>query len=158
MWKLLLVGSTSSTYLLSHFFKYSNPFLLVLTWIPLFITSFIAYKAWYIFVYPRYSPFRNLPAPDQGPILKRLFKEPFASEHAVWINDIPNNGIIRYQGALNGERLLITHPDGVKDVLAIQPYHYIKQPFASRITRRVCGKGLVVANLEEHKVSIWIEA
>ncbi len=148
---VVVIASVVGAYFVGQFFNSSNYFF-ASTWTLFFIVGSVAHKAWYIFIYPHYSPFRHLPAPDQGSILKRLFREPFANEHAIWINEIPNNGLIRYHGVFNGERLLVTHPDGIKDVLKLQPYHYIKQPLAAKLTRRVAGMGLVAANQEEHKV------
>ena len=50
------------------------------------------YLTWKIVLAPYFSPFTDLPSPEQGPWYKRFLKEPDPGDLERWINEIPNNG------------------------------------------------------------------
>lgn len=104
-----------------------------------------------IFIKPRSSPLRHLPAPDQGPARKRLFTEPGPDQLTEWAQNIPNQGFIRYHGVLNIQKVLVTDPNAFHDILAANPYSYIKPPPITKIIRSLVGDGLIVAEGEAHK-------
>ena len=104
-----------------------------------------------IFIKPRSSPLRHLPAPDQGPARKRLFIEPGPDQLTEWAQKIPNQGFIRYHGVLNIQKVLVTDPNAIHDILAANPYSYVKPPPITKIIRALIGDGLVVAEGEAHK-------
>ncbi len=71
-----------------------------------------------------------------------------------WAEEVPNNGLIRYFGIFNREQVLVTRPQGCKEVLQTQGYNYIKFPWALEIMGQVTGTlGLLVAPPKKHKVS-----
>jgi cytochrome P450 len=100
---------------------------------------------------PLSSPLRHLPTPDQGPARKRLFIEPGPDQLAEWAHEIPNQGFIKYHGVLNIQKVLLTDPSAIHDILAVKPYSYIKPPPISKIIRSLVGDGLIVAEGEAHK-------
>jgi cytochrome P450 len=108
----------------------------------------VIYKA---FVKPLSSPLRYLPAPAQGPARKRLFVEPNADQLVKWANKIPNEGFIKYHGILNVQKVLVTDPNAVHDILTVRPYSFIKPPATSKIIRSLLGNGLVVVEGDAHK-------
>jgi hypothetical protein len=59
--------------------------------------------------------------------------EPDYDKLIEWINEIPNDGLIRCYGFLGSGRLLVTTPKGCKEVLQTQGYNYIKLPWALEI-------------------------
>ena len=67
------------------------------------------------------------------------------------MKEIPNDGIIRYLGIFNQERLLLTNSDGVRDVLVTNPYHFHKQRAQKIHLEPVLGKGLVFVEGDTHK-------
>jgi cytochrome P450 len=98
-----------------------------------------------------FSPIRHLPAPTQGPAHKRLFVEPNADQLVVWARELPNQGFIRYHGILNIQKVLVTDPVIVHEILAARPYSFIKPPPISKIIRSLLGNGLVVVEGDAHK-------
>ena len=104
-----------------------------------------------VLIYPHVSPLRHLPLPPQPPLRKRILKEPNARLFEEWINTVPNEGLIRYFGILNSERILITSSKGIRDVLQTNAYCYEKQ-YAHRTTlERMLGKGIVTVEGDCHK-------
>ena len=68
------------------------------------------------------------------------------------INSIPNNGLIRYLGPFNQERLLLTSPKALAEVLVTKNYEFVK-PKAIRFSiGRILGIGILLAEGDEHKV------
>jgi cytochrome P450 len=87
-------------------YAWSLPYLFAIV-----LPCFAAYR---IFLAPFFSANRHLPTVQQGPVLKRLFKEPNSIDFLRWIEQTPNDGLIRFYGVLNGERLLVTTTQGTK--------------------------------------------
>jgi hypothetical protein len=75
-----------------------------------------------------------------------------------WINTFPNNDIIRYMGLFNAERLLICSPKALGEVLVKKPYEFVKPSLFRRIFSGVLGEGVLLAEGEEHKVSIDVKS
>ena len=116
-----------------------------------FLLLFISAAAYNILVYPRISPLRHLPTPAQQPLWRRLFKEPTPWLFEKWMKEIPNDGLIRYLGIFNQERLLSTNSNGVRDILVTNPYHFHKQRAQKVHLEPVLGKGLVFVEGETHR-------
>ena len=83
---------------------------------------------------------------------KRILKEPSGVPHQEWINNIPNDGLIYYTSLLNVERLLITSPQALGEVLTTKSYEFIKPQMLRNGLGRILGTGLILAEGEEHKV------
>jgi cytochrome P450 len=116
-----------------------------------------AVSAWlflyHVILYPLYlSPLRHLPSPKQPPLRRRLLGDPKYETLVRWINDIPNDGLIRYHGFMNAERILVTTPQGCKDVLQGQAYSYIKLPWALEVMGQFGPLGILVAPPKKHRV------
>ncbi|KAI9163666.1 Cytochrome P450 monooxygenase FSL4 [Paramyrothecium foliicola] len=108
---------------------------------------------YHVVLYPNHlSPLRYLPSPKQPPFTRRLLTEPDYDELIRWINEIPNDGLIRYYGFLNAERILVTTPQGCKEVLQTQGYNYIKLPWALEIMGQFGPQGILVAPPKKHRV------
>lgn len=67
------------------------------------------------------------------------------------MNDFPNHGLIRYLGLLNSERLLITNPKGLSEVLTTKNYDFVKPQQVAAGIGRLLGYGVLLAEGEEHK-------
>ena len=72
--------------------------------------------------------------------------------HQEWANQIPNHGLIRYKGMLNTERILITSPKALAEVLVHKNYDFIKPAQLRQGLGRILGVGILLAEGEEHKV------
>jgi hypothetical protein len=117
------------------------------------VALWIAHGAYKTFVYPLFSPFRHLPTPDQGPIWKRLFTEPDTSDFLRWADQVPNDGLIRYFGILNDERLHVTNTQGLVQLLQKDTYLYKKPSAQGQLVRFLAGDNVVVSEGKNHKVS-----
>lgn len=67
------------------------------------------------------------------------------------MNTIPNDGIIRYFWFFNSERVLVTSPQSMAEVLVTKSYSFQKPAHVRKIYRRILGRGLILAEGEEHK-------
>ncbi|KAK6199034.1 hypothetical protein LQW54_010162 [Pestalotiopsis sp. IQ-011] len=112
---------------------------------------------WSIILYPNFfSPLRHLPSPKDGnswfmgqfKIIRAL---PSGYPHRQWIRDVPNEGIIRYNGPLNQERLFITGGKALAEVLVHRNYDFDKPSEVKTFLGRILGVGVLVAEGEEHK-------
>ena len=137
----LLGLKPASTTILTRFRDFSTTFLLL----------FIAAAAYNVLLYNRISPLRGLPTPVQQPLWRRLFKEPTPWLFEKWSKELPNDGLIRYFGIFNQERLLLTSSKGVRDVLATNPYDFHKQRAQKTHLEPVLGRGLVFVEGDTHR-------
>lgn len=64
---------------------------------------------------------------------------------------MPHNGVIRYLGALNQERILVCSPKALAEVLVTKNYDFIKPPMMRFSLGRILGIGILLAEGEEHK-------
>lgn len=79
--------------------------------------------------------------------------EPSGIPMRDWANEVPNDGIIRYKHWFNAERLLITKPKTLGEVLVTKNYEFIKPSFFRAGLGRILGIGILLAEGDEHKVS-----
>ncbi|XRM39669.1 hypothetical protein ABZX51_003015 [Aspergillus tubingensis] len=56
----------------------------------------------------------------------RLYTEPRGKPQCDWVNHIPNDGLIRYRTLLNSDRLLVTSPEALAEVLTTKCYDFRK--------------------------------
>ncbi|KAI5235505.1 hypothetical protein E4T43_09226 [Aureobasidium subglaciale] len=115
------------------------------------VALWIAHGAYKIFVCPYLSPYRHLPTPGQGTIWTRLFTEPDTSEFRRWANEVPNDGLIRYFGILNDERLHVTNTQGLVQLLQKDAYLYTKPSAQGQLIRFLAGDNVVVSEGQNHK-------
>jgi cytochrome P450 len=120
---------------------------LFLTHFAILLPFFATYR---IFLAPRFSANRHLPTVQQGPVLARLFKEPNSIDFLRWIEEIPNDGLIRFHGVLNGERILITTTEGTKVVHDGDTKDFHRPLAAKAILTRLTGGAIFAAEGREH--------
>ena len=70
-----------------------------------------------------------------------------------WVNEVPNNGLIRYLDILNMERILVVKPKALADVLVHHCYDFEKPEPLRKGISRILGMGLFLAEGDLHKVS-----
>lgn len=71
-----------------------------------------------------------------------------------WINEVPNNGLIRYRMRFNKEVVLVVDPKGLSEVLVQKNYEFAKPYRLRKGLGRILGVGLIIAEGEEHKVRV----
>jgi cytochrome P450 len=111
------------------------------------------YVLYYIFIIPLRSPLRHLPSPHQRPVWLRLFSEPRVPELEKWVDELPYQGLIRYFGAFNRERIFVPSPAGVKDLLYTEAYKFVKPELQHILAANIAGKGLLIQEGYVHKMA-----
>ncbi|KAM7219424.1 Cytochrome P450 [Rhypophila decipiens] len=128
--------------------------------LPLFGIEFLALILWvsyWMWLYPVYlTPFRALPTPP-----KRWF---FTGNRPIWfppnpqyqllelIRTVQSNGVMRYYGPTNLERLLITGPEGLKDILVTNFVDFDHQSLIKLALKRFTGSDLADLKNDEYKL------
>lgn len=74
-----------------------------------------------------------------------------------WINEVPNNGLIRYRMRFNKEEVLVVNPKGLSEVLVQKSYEFAKPYRLRKGLGRILGVGLIIAEGEEHKVCMLVQ-
>jgi len=81
----------------------------------------------------------------------KIMKETNGSPHREWLSSVPNDGVIRYLHAFNSERVLVTTPKALGEVLVTKNYEFIKPPQFKDGLGRILGIGVLLAEGDEHK-------
>ncbi|KAK3906848.1 cytochrome P450 [Staphylotrichum tortipilum] len=157
-YRLMSIVSLGGAYLLSsgRVPQWPAPgFLAAFT--ALWVAQGLVWLVWVVVLYPKlFSPLRGLPEPTGNSFLMGQFKKitrlPTGAPMLEWINSIPNNGLIRYLGPFNQERLLITAPKTLAEVLVTKNYDFIKPDQFRFSIGRVLGIGVLLAEGDEHKM------
>ncbi|KAH9891411.1 cytochrome P450 [Xylariomycetidae sp. FL2044] len=125
-----------------------------------FGTSLVQTVAWIFYrviLWPKFlSPLRSLPEPKGGSFwngqAKRIAAEPSGMPMRDWVSTIPNDGLMRYLGVFNQERVLVTGSKALSEILVTQNYNFAK-PYSFRYNiGRILGVGVLLAEGDEHKV------
>ncbi len=66
------------------------------------------------------------------------------------LEKIPNNGMLRCRGLLNGERIIITSPTALSKI-ATDTFTFVKPNILKLLAGRVLGMGLVLVNRDVHR-------
>ena len=69
-----------------------------------------------------------------------------------WVRNLPNEGLIRYYIVGNLERVMLTSPKALSEMLVTNVYDFEKPEVVRDSLRRVTGEGILLAEGEEHKV------
>ncbi|CAD6441612.1 7d2618ea-c7bb-4b64-8afa-f24a2cca4826 [Sclerotinia trifoliorum] len=158
--KRLLVLPTTFSYALGQYkpdaLSSSRPSYLG-TFVQLYLLQFIGFVIWRVILYPFYfSPLRHLPSPKGGSWWnghwKRISGEPTGQPMLDWIEEVPNDGIIRYLGILNSERVMVTNAKALSEVLTTKNYDFVKPSTVRLGIGRLLGIGVLLAEGEEHRV------
>lgn len=73
--------------------------------------------------------------------------------------NVPNDGLIRYMHAFNNERLFVTSPKGLAEVLVHKNYDFIKPKQIKTGLGKILGVGVLLAEgLSQHSCPPYINA
>ncbi|KAI1386568.1 cytochrome P450 [Hypoxylon trugodes] len=154
-WRSIIAVSLVSAFLIVSRWPQWNKSLLS-TFFSLWSLQTFFYAVWAVILYPKFfSPLRGLPEPTGNSWLMgqlpTIQKYPTGIPQRKWIATIPNDGIIRYLAGFNEERLLITGPKALAEVLVTKNYEFVK-PYSIRFgLSRLLGVGILLAEGDEHK-------
>ncbi|KAH9905500.1 cytochrome P450 [Xylariomycetidae sp. FL2044] len=134
---------------LSHLHSYG---LILLVWVSL-VAGNLAFN---IILWPKYfSPLRHLPEPTEG----RSWWNGFGSKAffgakgelvSQWNRSLRHNGVFRYLDVLNFEKLAVTSPDMVAEVLQ-RTQDFEQHSTMYLLAEPILGPGIVIVNGQEHK-------
>lgn len=82
----------------------------------------------------------------------RIQRESVGAPMEAWVNEIPNDGLIRYKSLLNADRLILTSPRSLGEVLTQKSYDFVKPAILMGPLSRILGVGVLLAEGDEHKV------
>lgn len=80
-----------------------------------------------------------------------MFKKPPAVDFLRWVTDIPNEGLIYFRGFGYQDRLLLTNPKTISEVLVQKSYDFEKPKKLRNFLRLVLGDGLIIVEGDEHR-------
>lgn len=80
-----------------------------------------------------------------------LLKQTSGDPHREWIREIPNDGLIRYRHIGNVERVLLTSPKALAEVLVTRNYEFQKPPQLAQGLGQLLGIGVLLSEGDEHK-------
>jgi hypothetical protein len=116
------------------------------------VSILVFYK---LVVYPFVlSPLRDLP---QGvgflPVVGHelgLFKRPGGEPHLKMMKEVENDGLILTRGIFHKDKLIVSTPAALADVLVHKSYDMEKPPWARAFLRKFLGDGLLMSEGDEY--------
>ncbi|KAI6354355.1 hypothetical protein MCOR25_008651 [Pyricularia grisea] len=124
--------------------------------ISTWLAAFSCWGLWATQLYPRFfSPLRHLPEPKGNSFWNGQFKkiraEAAGAPMLEWVHTVPNEGLIKYKGLFNRERLLPTSPKALAEILVTKNYDFAKPEQMRTTIGRILGIGILLAEGDEHK-------
>lgn len=121
-----------------------------------FTLNLLLYCFHKLILYPVFlSPLRHLPtASGFKPLIGHgiiMFQRPPGQPHLNIMKATPNEGIIRTLGFFHTDRLIVTNPAALSDVLVNKSYDFEKPPWSRAFLRKFLGDGLLMTEGDEHK-------
>ncbi|KAJ0160131.1 Cytochrome P450 94A1 [Colletotrichum tanaceti] len=155
-WRGALITSAAVTVFLALRQPVLSRWNLVGTFAGAYVLQMVAWGIFVVFLFPQYlSSLRSIPGPKDDHWLMgqypRIIREPTGVPMMEWVNTIPHEGIIRYRGVFNQERLLITSPKALAEVLVTRNYDFHKPGAVRSSIGRILGVGVLLAEGDEHK-------
>jgi hypothetical protein len=112
---------------------------------------------WSTILFPIFfSPLRHIPGPKKGNFLlghaiQARLSTPRGELARRWMEEIPNEGLLRFRDLFNTEALIPTSHAMLKTILIDNNYDYTKQTRTVDILRPVLGDGLILVEGDLHK-------
>ncbi|TLS26501.1 hypothetical protein PpBr36_05308 [Pyricularia pennisetigena] len=126
------------------------------SFIGAWLAAFSCWALWATQLYPKlFSPLRHLPEPKGNSFwhgqFKKISDEPGGAPMVEWVHTVPNEGVIKYKGFFNRERLLPVSPKALAEVLVTKNYDFAKPAQMRTTIGRILGIGILLAEGDEHK-------
>lgn len=83
---------------------------------------------------------------------KRIGERETGECQLEWSRTVPNKGLLRYFHWFNRERVYLTSPEAIGEVLVTKNYDFVKPPLSRNALIRLLGHGILLAEGDEHKV------
>ncbi|KZM21436.1 uncharacterized protein EKO05_0006299 [Ascochyta rabiei] len=122
----------------------------------LLMINFLLFAIYKLILYPfLLSPLRHLPqASGFKPLVGHgivMFQRPTGQAHLNIMKAAPNDGIIRTLGFFHTDRLIVSSPAALSDILVNKSYDFEKPPWTRAFLRKFLGDGLLMSEGGEHK-------
>ncbi|KAI0398737.1 cytochrome P450 [Xylaria palmicola] len=117
----------------------------------------LSWAVHHFILYPNlFSPLRHLPTVDGDAWWSRqslrLFSESRGIAQSYWVENIPHKGLLRYRNIINQERLILTSPEALAEVLTTKSYQFKKPEVVVTALRPIAGMGILLAEGDQHKL------
>ncbi|KAK4612855.1 Cytochrome P450 monooxygenase ptmK [Fulvia fulva] len=124
--------------------------------VRLAILQLVLYAVYTWFIYPfLLSPLRSIPGPGGGKFLigngLATFERPAGQSFLKWMKEIPNDGLLHFRGFFNMDRLLVTDPKAIGEILVTRTYDFEKPAPLRNFLRYILGDGLIIVEGDVHK-------
>lgn len=121
-----------------------------------FLANMVLLMTWRWFIFPFFfNPLRKIPGPKGGNFLighgPVVFSKPPGAQFLKWVDEIPNDGLLRFRTFFNQDVLIPTTHETLKTVLSDSTYDYEKPSPITAILRRILGDGLILVEGPVHK-------
>jgi hypothetical protein len=152
-----LFESVLASYFLPHFFAKGTVTSLFSKLLCCNLSILVVYN---LLIYPFFiSPLRHLPQargfrPFVGHSLM-LFQRPGGEPHLRIMKETDNEGIILTRGFFHSDRLIVTTPTALADVLVHRAYDMEKPPWSRAFLRKFLGDGLLMTEGDEYETPMY---
>lgn len=156
MYRELLITTVATAVLVYSFPRYLTLDRFSRSVLRFLIVDAILLFIWRVFIYPFFfNPLRNLPGPTSYNLLfgnaSAQFSKPPGEAIRKWSAQIPNDGLLRFRGLLNEDRLVCTTPETLKSVMADNSYDFEKPNGVRKFLELILGNGLIMSEGSLHK-------
>ncbi|PKY16233.1 cytochrome P450 [Rhizophagus irregularis] len=117
-----------------------------------FVLGLIGWVTYKLIIWPFYiSPLRKIPGPPSENIFLGNFKSFFKEEepHVKWMQQYGN--IVKFYGIFNRPDVFVSDTKIIQDITLNHVYDFVKPHDMSADFAKIVGRGLVLAEGEEHK-------
>ncbi|KAJ5940072.1 hypothetical protein N7516_000240 [Penicillium verrucosum] len=150
---ILYVGLAAGIYLKPEYAIFNSRIVTAAFLLGIISVSKIVYQ---LVLYPDYfTPLKHIYSPGgrnwlTGNSTSLLFETPYAKLRE-WVKNRPDQGLIRYYMIANIERVAVTTPKALGEVLVTNAYDFEKPELVRQALLRITGDGILLAEGEEHK-------
>ncbi|KAJ6445853.1 cytochrome P450 97B3 [Purpureocillium lavendulum] len=150
--RAVTVAALAGCGLLIVVYRVRSPAYLVRVFAMAWSAQLLAWLLWTTLVYPHFtSPLRHLPTPPGAHWLFGHGPKILAANPGG-ITTVPHQGLIRYFFFFNRERVVVTSPKALAEVLVTKNYLFPKPDAVRTSLGRVLGYGILLAEGDEHKI------
>ncbi|KAJ5196183.1 hypothetical protein N7449_006662 [Penicillium cf. viridicatum] len=150
---ILYVGLAAGIYLKPEYAIFNSRIVTAAVLFGIITVSRIIYQ---LVLYPDYfTPLKHIYSPAKRHWLRGnspsfLLETPYPKLRE-WAKNRPDQGLIRYYMIANLERVAVTSPKALGEVLVTKVYDFEKPELVRQALRRITGDGILLAEGEEHK-------
>ncbi|KAJ5387872.1 hypothetical protein N7509_010413 [Penicillium cosmopolitanum] len=152
--RLVYIGVAAAIYLRPGYVIFNSKILTIIVYFTILTLSKLIYQ---LTLYPAFfTPIKHIQTPGTRNWLRGNTKSVFLeTPHELlkqWVKELPNQGLIRYYIVMNMERVILTSPKALSELLVTKNYDFEKPKTVRQSLRRVVGDGVLLTEGDEHKL------